>query len=178
DLYATLYTGENIKVESSSTPILPLHLTMGIGYVGIRSPWLTYFQGTSPKGLDILKRYHDGIVTYATGYVLNYGYLDISWNVNNRRITIAGYSSNDGGVNNFWATNVVYDYELDNETGVYTLTFRSGPSGGYTARVLDQLMTFLNSSRIRLDYYVSGGDLYGQIIGVDDTDVVMTFQLR
>lgn len=93
DLYATLYTGENVKVESSPTPILPLHLTMGIGFVGLYSPYLTYYPGTSPKGLNILTRYHTGLMNGATGYTFNSGYIDISWNVNNRRITIGGFSS-------------------------------------------------------------------------------------
>ncbi len=177
DLYATLNTGESIKVESSPTPIIPLYLTMGIGVSGFRSPYRTYLPGSSAKGTNILRRFHEGLQAGVTGYVFNSGYIDMSWNVNNRRITIGGFSSQNGGTSG-WTTNYVYDYELDSETGIYTLTYRSGPSGGYTGPILDQLTAFLNSSRIRVDYYASGGNLYGQLIGVDDTDVVITFQLR
>src|SRR5690606_13032540 len=63
--------GSKYELKNSSTPILPLYKLIGSKYVGFRSPYLTYFPGTSADGLTILKRFHEGLANGATGYLFN-----------------------------------------------------------------------------------------------------------
>lgn len=169
--------GKKYEVKNSPIPILPLYKLIGSKYAGFRSPYLTYFPGTSNDGLTILKRYHEGLASGATGYVFNHGYLDLGFDVLNKRVTLNGFASQNGGTSG-WITTIVYNYTLDDETGIYTLTLRDRASGGYTSAILNQMDSFLQNSSFKFDFFVDGGNVYGQLIGVDQPNVVITFLLR
>ena len=169
--------GAKFEVKNSATPILPLYKLIGSKYAGFRSPYLTYFPGTSADGLTILKRYHEGLANRATGYTFNSGYMDLAFDTRNKRVTLNGFSSQNGGTSG-WITSIVYNYVLDDATGIYTLTLRDPASGGYTSVILDQMHNFLTTSRIKFDYHVANGVTYGKLIGVDKPNVEITFNLR
>ncbi|SEG03645.1 protein of unknown function [Sphingobacterium lactis] len=169
--------GKKYEIKNSLVPLVPLYKLIGSKYTGFRSPFMTFFPGTSADGLAILKRYHEGLGNRATGYIFNYGYIDLDFDIRNKRLNLKGFSSQNGGTSG-WITTIVYDYTLDSETGIYTFTLRDKASGGYTSAILDQMDAFLKSGKIKLDYYSENGALYGKIIGVDKPNVEMTFQLR
>lgn len=176
-LYALTRTGEKADVLASTEAIVPLNKTIGIKHAGMRSPYLTYFPGTSDAGLSILKRYHEGLGNRATGYTFNSGYIDLKWDLVNNRITVSGFSSQNGGASG-WTTTIVYDYNFDEATGQYKLTKRSNAAGGYTAVILDQLDAFLVNSAFTLEYYFDSGNVYGKVKGVERSDVEIVFQLN
>jgi hypothetical protein len=176
-LYALTRTGEKADVLASTEAIVPLNKTIGIKHAGMRSPYLTYFSGTSDAGLSILKRYHEGLGNRATGYTFNSGYIDLKWDLVNNRITVSGFSSQNGGASG-WTTTIVYDYNFDEATGQYKLTKRSNAAGGYTAVILDQLDAFLVNSAFTLEYYFDSGNVYGKVKGVERSDVEIVFQLN
>lgn len=172
--------GDEYEIENSLQPILPLYKLIGSKYVGFRSPYLTYFPGTSPAGLQILQRYHNGMASGATGFRFDTGYMDLEFDVLNKRVKLNGSSSqitSTGSVNS-WITTIIYNYELDDATGIYTLTLREAASGGYVSAVMDQMHDFLLSSRIKFDYEIDGNNVYAKIIGVDKPEVEMTFMTR
>ena len=176
-LYMVDYAGNKYEVKNSLAPILPLYKLIGSKYAGFRSPYLQYFPGTSPDGLEILKRYHEGLGNRATGYTFNSGYMDLGFDTRNKRVTLNGFSSQNGGSSG-WITSIVYNYELDEVTGIYKLTLRDPASGGYTSVILDKMHAFLTTSRIKFDYHVENGVTYGKLIGVDQPNVEITFNLR
>lgn len=177
DLYGISLSDESILIQNSLEPIMPLHLLMGKKYNGLYTPFKGYFPGNSSTGLGILQRYHEGLGSGATGFVFNCGDLTLEWNLVNERIRIIGFSSQNGCVSG-WETVCTYQYELDEATGTYSLSMLSSPQGGYTGAILDELLDFFNTSSFKLDYFVDGANLYGQIIGIERSDVAMTFQLR
>ncbi|MCY4780758.1 DUF4302 domain-containing protein [Sphingobacterium sp. UT-1RO-CII-1] len=168
--------GDKYEVKNSLQPILPLYKLIGSKYVGFRSPYLTYFSGTSSEGLKILERYHNGLAK-GTGYAFNSGYMDLAFDVLNKRVTFSGFSSQNNGTSG-WITAIIYNYELDEDTGIYKLTYREGPNGGYVSAIMDQMDVFLRTSRIKFDYHISDGTVYAKIIGVDKPEVEMTFRTR
>lgn len=175
-LYAVTRTGEKTEVLASTEAIVPLNKTMGVKHASMRSPYLTYYPGSSDAGLAILKRYHEGLGNRATGYTFNSGYIDLKWDLVNNRITVSGFSSQNGGTSG-WTTTAVYNYNFDEQTGQYKLTRRSAASGGYTTVILDKLDDFLLNSAFTIEYSFNSGNVYGKIKGVEKSDVEMTFKL-
>lgn len=169
--------GEKFELHNSERPIIPLNKAIGAQFIGFDSPYMTYFPGTSPAGLDILSRFHEGLEGGIPGYSFNSGYIGFLWDAVNQRVNLLGFSSQNEGVSG-WTTTIVYDYEFDENTENFTLTKRSGPTGGYTGPVLDQLDDFLQNSAIRLEYYIEEGVTYGLMKGVDRPEVEMTFRLQ
>lgn len=176
-IFAQTKEGEKFEIKSSTSAIVPLTDLIGLKFPSIRSPYLTYFPGTSAAGLTILKRYHENLANRATGYTFNHGYLDLKWDLVNKRITLTGFASQNGGTSG-WATTIVYDYTFDAATKQYTLKKRTAATGGYTAVIMDQMDAFLLSGPISLDYYFESGNAYGKIKGVSKPEVEMTFQLQ
>lgn len=176
-LYALSNQGEEFEIKNSAEPIMPLHLLIGKRYGLLYSPFLTYLPGTSAQGLDILKFYHEGLGNRATGYFFNYGEISFIWDATNQRVLLAGFSSQNGGSSG-WATIITYDYTLDNATGVFRLTQRTGATGGYTSAILQPMHNFLLNSSFTLTYHTEGGATYAKISGIERPDVVMTFILE
>lgn len=168
--------GERYELRSNEQPIIPLNQSIGVQFSSLSSPYLTYFPGTSPAGMEILERFHEGLGSGTTGFTFNHGNINLSWDRANNRITLGGFSSQDNGASG-WTTTIVYDYAFDENTEVFTLTKRSGPTSGYTGSILDQLDEFLLNSAFKLEYYTQDGTTYGMIKGVDRPEVEMTFQL-
>ncbi len=175
-MYLVDSKGAKSEIKNSVQPILPLFKLMGSKYVGMRSPYKTYYPGTSASGLTILQRFHNGLAS-GTGYVFNSGYMELGWDVANSRIELRGFSSQNGGSSG-WLTTIVYNYTLDEATGTYKCTLKTAASGGYTSAILDQMHSFLLKNSFKLDYYLDGGILYGSVASVENPDIVMTFQLR
>lgn len=176
-LYAVTKGGENSEILASTEAIVPLNKTIGVKHSGLRSPYLTYFSGTSDAGETILKRYHEGLGNRATGFTFNSGYIDLRWDTVNKRITLSGFSSQNGGTSG-WTTTIVYNYEFNEDTGQYKLTKRTNATGGYVAAILDELDDFLLNSAFTLDYYFDSGNVFGKIKGVERSEVEITFQLN
>lgn len=174
--YAVTKGGEKSEVLPSTESIVPLNKMIGVKHASMRSPYLTYYPGTSEDGLNILKRYHEGLGNRATGYTFNSGYIDLKWDLVNERITMSGFSSQNGGSSG-WTTTIVYDYNFDEQTGQYRLTKRTAASGGYTSIILDQLDDFLLNSAFTIEYFFESGNVYGKIKGVEREEVEMTMQL-
>lgn len=169
--------GKKYQVLNDSRPILPLNKAIGSKFSSLYSPFSTYLPGTSPDGLTILKRFHEGLGNGATGYVFNYGTISMIWDSFNQRVTVVGFASQNNGASG-WDTTVGYNYTFDEATGIFRFTKRSNASGGYTTKILDQLDDFFLNSGFKLDYHYEGTTTYGKIIGVDRPKVEMTFQLR
>ncbi len=174
-LYLLDDKNKKYEIKNSVSPILPLYKLMGSKYTGLRSPYKTYFPGTSAKGLAILQRFQNGLAS-GTGYSFNSGYLEIYWNVPNSRLELRGFSSQNGGTSG-WVTTIVYDYTVD-EMGTYSCKLRTAASGGYVSAIMDQMDTFLKKNKFKLDYFVDGSTLYGQITSIDDPTIQMTFNLQ
>lgn len=176
-LYMVDSNGNKYEIKNSLSPILPLYKLIGSKYAGFRSPYMSFFPGTSADGLTILRRYHEGLGNRATGYTFNHGYMDLGFDIRNKRVTFTGATSQSLG-SSHWLTTIVYNYVLDDATGIYTLTLRDPASGGYATVIMDQMHAFLTSSRIKFDYHTEGGVVYGKMIGVDNPNVEITFRLR
>jgi len=169
--------GRKFEVKNSVQPLIPLHLLMGTKYSKLYLPFNTLLPENSPKGTDILNRYFKGLGSGATGYVFNCGDISLAWNLANKRISFIGLASQNN-CGSGWATTIVYDYTIDDATGVLKLTKRSSASGGYSAKIMDQLDDFLLNSSFKLEYVIDGKNLYAKIIGIDRPDVSMTFTLQ
>lgn len=175
-MYLVDQKGTKHEVKNSVQPILPLFKLIGSKYLAMRSPYKTYYPGTSLGGLTILQRYHNGLAS-GTGYVFNSGYMELGWDVINSRIELRGFSSQNGGTSG-WLTTIVYNYTLDEATGTYKCTLKTAASGGYTSAILDQMHSFLLNNSFRLDYYLDNGILYGTVTSVENPAIVITLQLR
>lgn len=169
--------GRKFEVKNSAQPLIPLHLLMGTKYAKLYLPFNTLLPENSPKGTEILNRYFKGLGSGATGYVFNCGDISLVWNLANKRISFVGLASQNN-CGSGWATTIVYDYTIDDATGVLKLTKRSGASGGYSAKIMDQLDDFLLNSSFKLEYVIDGKNLYAKIVGIDRPDVAMTFTLQ
>lgn len=168
--------GEKYEVKNSVEPLMPLHLLMGTKFSGF---YLSFddriLPGNTTEGTTIINRFFNGLAN-GTPYFFNCGELSLNWNAINKRITLTGFSSQDncgGG----WNTDIIYDYTLDDVTGVFKLVKRSGPAGGYTAPILDQIDNFLVNSSFRLDYQIDGANVHGKITGIERANVTMTFMM-
>ena len=176
-LFAFEKSGEKHEVKNSVEPLMPLHLLIGSKYSAIYLPFNVILPGTSNDGKTMIDRYFKGLGNGATGYSFNCGEISLKWNLVNKRATLTGFASQNlcaGG----WGTEIVYDYILDEETGVFKFTKRSGPSGGYTAAILDQLNDFFEKSSFKMDYQIDGQNVYGKILGIEKPGVEMTFVLN
>lgn len=168
--------GQQYEIRNNERPIIPLNKAIGTQYASFYSPYLTYFPGTSPAGREILARFHDGLESGATGFRFNSGNIRINWDATNQRMSVLGFSSQNGGASG-WTTTIVYDYEFDENTEIFRFTKRSGPTGGYTGAILDQLDDFLLNSGVQLDYHTVDATTYGLMKGVERPEVEITFQL-
>jgi len=112
----------------------------------------------------------------AAGYFFNCGTLVLEWTTVNKRIRLRGFASQNGCASG-WYTDTTFDYVLDGATGAFSLTKRSGPTGGYTTAILDQLLDFLENSSFTLEYVVDGSDVYGKMVGVERPGVEISFSL-
>lgn len=174
--FAIEKSGGKLEIKSSVEPLMPLHLLIGSKHSGLKLPFNIILPGTSNDGKTMIDRYFKGLGNGATGYNFNCGEISLKWNLVNKRVTLTGFASQNmcaGG----WGTDIVYDYTLDEETGVFKFTKRSGPSGGYTAVILDQLNDFFEKSSFKMDYQIDGQNVYGKIVGIERPGVTMTFVL-
>lgn len=172
-------SGQEIEVENAPEPFIPLHYLIGAKYVGLYSDYRTIYPGTSEQGAALLNSFHDNVSKPdLVGYSFDYGYLQLVWNVTNQRIELRGASYQLWNNNpNPFVTTYVFDYQKTND-GIYSLTHRSGPSGGYVSAIMGEMVNFLTSNSFSLDYEVSNGVTYGKITGIENPDVVMTFELE
>lgn len=177
-LFAITDGGEKFEIQDADKPFIPLSLLMGKKYNGLEIQQSSVpLPGTSQEGKDMLNRYFEGLNNgNADGFYFNCGNISLTWNVTNSRIKVSGFSSQNNCASG-WNTDIEYDYALDSATYTYQLTKRSGPSGGYTSAILDQLDDFLTNSKFKLESYTEDGNTYGKIIGIDRPKVELTFSL-
>ena len=162
-------------INNNATPLLPLYKLWGSKYTGMYSEFRTIYPGTSPAGRDTLNYFHENMLNGFTGYVFNYGDLELVWNTVNNRLTINGFSSQNGG-NSGWVTSGSLNYTIDNN-GVYTFTVQSAMAGGYVSKAMTKLWNFFLNNRVSFDYYVDNADVYAKVSSVNDPTTVMTFEL-
>ena len=163
-------------LKNNPTPLLPLYKMWGSKYNGMLSNFKTIYPGTSAKGADLLNFYHNNLDNAYTGYRFNFGRITFVWNVINKRITLNGFHSQNGGTSG-WTTASIYNYTVDN-SGTYTFTLNSTFSGGYASKALIPLHNFMLNNQVKFDYFVSGGTVYGLMKSVTDPSIEMTFILQ
>lgn len=169
-------TGKEYIIKNSATPLVPLYQLWGSKYNGLYSGYKTIYPGTSTSGAVILNYFHNGLVPPTQPYSFNYGDITFAWNTGGKRLTVNGFSSQNGGSSG-WTTVTVYNYTVD-ASGVFKFTSNSAASGGYVAVPLSKLDTFLLQNRVTFDYYVDGANVYAKMTSVEDPSIVMTFVLR
>lgn len=177
-LAAYTQNGKEYIIKNNPTPILPLFRLWGSKYSGMYSDYKDFYPGTSPAGKDILNYFHDNLDNHAglIDYKFNYGYIDLLWDVVNKRLKFDGFSSQNGGQSG-WTTEIVYNYTVD-ENGLYQFTVKSGASGGYVANIMTKLNDFLVNNKISFDYVIEDGHVYSQIKSLDDPTITMSFELE
>lgn len=177
-LAAYTKSGKEYIIKNAQIPILPLFRLWGTKYNGMISDYKAIYPGTSPAGAEILNSFHDFLDNHdgVIGFPFNYGSLSFDWDIVNKRMTLEGFSSQNGGESG-WATDIVYNYTV-NETGVYQFTLKSGASGGYVAKIMDQISVYLLNNKITFDYYLDGEQVYAKMSSTDSPEVVMTFELN
>ncbi|WP_316785665.1 DUF4302 domain-containing protein [Pedobacter frigiditerrae] len=169
-------SGKEYIIKNSATPLVPLYQLWGTKYTGMLSEYKTIYPGTSANGAVILNYYHNGLVPPTQPYTFNYGRINFVWNTVNKRLTVNGFSSQNGGTSG-WVTATVYSYTVDG-AGVYKFTSNAIASGGYVAIPLSKLDTFLLQNRVTFDYHVDGANVYAKVTSVEDPSTVMTFVLQ
>lgn len=168
--------GKEYIIKNNATPLLPLYKLWGSKYNTMRSDFKVVYPGTSPEGADLINFFHLNMENGYNGYVFNYSRLTFDWNIINRRLTLNGFSSQNGGTSG-WTTVIVFSYTVD-AAGVYTFTLQSDFSGGYVSKSMIPLKNFMLDNQVKFDYYVDGANLYGQMISVTNPDIKMTFILQ
>lgn len=133
-------------LKNNPTPLLPLYKMWGSKYNGMLSNFQTIYPGTTEKGADILNFFHNNMLNAYTGYTFNFGRINFVWNIVNKRITLNGFSSQNGGSSG-WTTSSIYNYTVD-DGGLYTFTLNSTFSGGYVSKALIPLHEFMLNNQI------------------------------
>lgn len=169
-------TGKEYILKNNPTPLLPLYKLWGSKYNGMLSDFKKINPGTSVKGAEILNFFHNNMQNGFTGFVFNYGRINFVWNTANKRLSLNGFSSQNGGTSG-WTTTSIYNYTVD-ANGDYTFTLNSTFSGGYVSKALQPLHDFLLKNKVRFNYFVDGGTIYGLMSSVDDPTIEMTFVLQ
>ncbi len=167
--------GNEHVLQNNPAPLLPLYMLWGTKYSGMLSDYMKIYPGTSQEGADMLNFYHDNLCGYLP-YCFDFGRLNFEWDVVNHRLELDGFESQNGGESG-WTTKITFDYTVDAE-GVYTFTLRDDFSGGYVSEIMEPLKDFLLNNKVKFDYYVDNGNVYGEMASVDDPDIVMTFVLE
>lgn len=177
-LAAYTSSGKEYVIKNNPTPILPLFRLWGSKYSGMYSDYKEFYPGTSPAGKEILNYFHDNLDdhNHLLGFPFNYGYIDLLWDVVNKRLKFDGFSSQNGG-NSGWTTEIVYNYTVD-EDGVYQFTLKSAASGGYVKAIMTKLNDFLLNNKISFDYFIDNGHVYSQMKSLDDPTITMSFELE
>ncbi|RYZ50698.1 MAG: DUF4302 domain-containing protein, partial [Chitinophagaceae bacterium] len=147
-------TGKEYIINNSPTPLLPLYKLWGSKYNGMLSNFKAIYPGTSTKGAEILNFFHQNMENGYTGFRFNFGRINFVWNIVNKRLTLNGFSSQNGGSSG-WTTSVIYNYTVD-ANGVYTFTLNSNFSGGYVSAAMIPLHQFMLNNQVRFDYFVDG----------------------
>lgn len=170
--------GKEYVLKNNPTPILPLFRLWGSKYSGMYSDFKQFYPGTSPSGKEILNYFHDNLDNHnrLIDYSFNYGYIDLLWDVVNKRLKFDGFSSQNGGGSG-WTTEIVYNYTV-NDNGVYQFTLKSEATGGYVKNIMTKLNDFLLNNKISFDYFIDNGHVYSQMKSIDDPTITMTFELE
>lgn len=162
-------------IEDLGVPVIPLNQSWGNVYTGMYADYYEIYPGTSSAGADILNYFFNGLGNRATGYIFNYGYIEMKIDTDEHVLVLNGFSSQNGG-NSGWVTTASYSYTMDGE-GNYSFTLASPFSGGYVAVILSKLQDFILNDKIKMDYYLNKGVIYAQLQSVNKPDITMTFQL-
>lgn len=172
-----MYDSQNKEyiIKNNATPLLPLYKLWGSKYSGFWSDYKDIYPGTSNAGRDTLNYFHLNMENSFNGFWFNYAYLDMEWNVVNNRLSVSGFSSQNGGSSG-WITSGTLVYTVD-ANGVYTFTVQTGLAGGYVSKSMAKIWNFFLNNQVSFDYYVDGADVYAKVSSVNDPTTVMTFQM-
>ncbi len=176
DLIAYDAEGNKYPIEKNNNPFRQLYEVLGTKYSELVSDYKRYLPGTSTEGLAILKRFHEGLGNGNAGFIFNYGYMDLFWDVNNKKLNFLGFCSQNGGASG-WGTTIVYDYTFDESTKAFTLKLNKGASGGYVAGIMDKMDNFLQNNSFTLEYYIANGVICGMLRSVQNPTITITLDL-
>ncbi|PUZ25830.1 hypothetical protein DCC81_16365 [Chitinophaga parva] len=175
ELYA-MVDGQKVTVQVSATPILPLHLLIGISYTDIIIPYATTYPGW---GSDFVTRRAAASTSMANGpYGLRMDRLQAMFNVDNSKVTfeLDIYQGSNKFIADF---NYSYTKTAD---GVYTFT--AAALSGNASLIGNDMAPLtkqrLNVDHFTLDYYVDQGtgQVLGQFKDVENPDFTFTGTLN
>jgi hypothetical protein len=174
-LYA-MVDGNKVVVQSSPTPILPLHLLMGISYTNIIVPYAATYPGWSD---DFVSRRAAASASMAAGpYGLRMDRMQCQFDVLNSKMTIT--LDIYQGSNKFLA-DFPYSYTKTDD-GVYK--FDAVTLSGNAALIEDDMAPLtqqrLDVDHFTLDYFLDtgSGKILGQFISVEHPDFTFTGTLN
>lgn len=170
--------GKEYLVKNSALPLLTLDQLWGSKFTGIYSDYKTINPGTTTAGADILNYFYNNLTVPAVigiGATFNYGDLSFVWDVNNKKLNLNAFVSQNNGATG-WSTGTIYNYTRD-ASGVYTFSLSAAPTGGYATNLQSRLHNFILTSKITFDYYLIDGRLLAKMSSVTNPSIVMTFEL-
>lgn len=171
---AVAFDGTEYELFVSPTPILPLHLLMGVGYSAIVVP-VNLGEGVSSSFAAM----HSTLKTVLnTGTYFLLGDISFNFNTINQRMTIRAIMPQTVGGSNFVHT-FNFSYEK-NESGQYTFTYIGNADyGDYTEARFKPLIDKLTSSSYELDFFTtSSGLLLGKFINTSDSEFYFSGRLQ
>jgi hypothetical protein len=168
--------GQEYIIKNNPTPLLPLYKLWGSKYSGMLSDFRTIYPGTSTAGRDTLNYFHENMTNAFNDFPFNYARLNFVWNTLNSRLTINGFSSQNGGGSG-WTTSGSFNYTVD-ANGVYTFTVQAPMTGGYVSKSMAKIWNFFKNNQVAFDYHVDGANVYAKVSSVNDPTTVMTFVLQ
>lgn len=170
--------GKEYLVKNATLPLLTLDQLWGSKFTGIYSDYKTINPGTTTAGADILNYFYNNLTVPSVigiNATFNYGDLSFVWDVNNKKLTLNAFVSQNGGGSG-WSTTTIYNYTRD-ASGAYTFTVNAPPTGGYATNLQVKLHNFLLTNKVVFDYYLSDGNLFAKMSSVTNPSIVMTFGL-
>lgn len=174
-LYA-IVDGQKVAFQMSVTPILPLHLMIGIQYTDIVVPYATTYPGW---GSDFVTRRKQAANAMLAGpYGLRMDIMDCSFNVDNAQMLVEVdiYQGNNRFVADF-----NYNYT---KTADGTYTFTAIKPSGNADLIADNMAPLtkqrLNVDHFTLDYFVNPntGEILGQFKDVENPTFTFTGSLH
>lgn len=175
NLYATV-GGEKVVVQASPTPILPLHLLIGVSYSNIIVPNATTYPGWSSD--FVTRRAAATLATQRGPYGLRLDRMQFIFNVleNSLTITVDIYQGNNKFLGDF-----PYAYTKTGD-GVYK--FNAKPPTGNAGLIVNEMAPLttqrISADHFTLDYFFDAntGATLGQFKSVEHPDFAFTGALN
>jgi hypothetical protein len=175
-IFYTTVDGKRVDVQSSPTPLIPLHLLIGINYSAITTPNATSYPGWSAD--FVARRAKTAAATLASGYNLRLDKIAFIFNANDKTLVLnADVYQN---ANRFIASyNYVY---TKTAAGVYKFTFSTmnGNASLITAAMAPIVSERVNTDQFTIDYFThpTTKQTLGQFKSVEHPDFTFSGALQ